>query len=131
MGYFKKILVVIFFITLVPAVSSFCLQTVLGAKVEHLNENSDACEASTYSMRPMNHGTIDSMHHNAILPCCVNTNNSELISYLVPVESIKFIQLSLLTYQLLINPVVITPKYHAPILIPPDLVAHKITVIRV
>jgi hypothetical protein len=122
--YFSKIVVIFLLITIFPVVGSFCLQGLidspLGVKVAQA-QAADKCNDEA----PMSTPT------KTFLPCCVNDTHSGAPTVIQVGEVDNFVPLLFFNETLFLKNFSDPVIYHNPIISPPELLAVRVTVLRI
>ena len=142
--YFIKSVVVFLFTAVFFMASGFCFHGLLGltfneakaATSENIIVNeSDACvDTQNTEQKEIKEPVVPvkTSHQNSLLPCCVSEAHPSVISSVLQMSEItKFIPAVIVSDHLENRLFFVSKVYHEPIILPPELLALRSTILRI
>lgn len=142
--YFIKSIAAFLFTAIFFMASGFCFHGLLGltfneakaaAPENIIISESDACvDTQNTEQKEIKEPVvpIKTSHQNSLLPCCVSEAHPTVISSVLQLPEItKFIPAVIVSEYLENRLSFISKVYHAPIILPPELLALRSTILRI
>ncbi|MEI8361240.1 MAG: hypothetical protein WCG01_03870 [bacterium] len=135
-----KFIAIAIFMALVPMISGFCFQEILGSSLKinkaHaeqddivLSGNTDVCTSHSLGVTEAN--DLHQTHKNSILPCCFDSTHASFLSVYQIDEPIKVLPIFFSKLNLPFNNFFKNNNYQSPIISPSELTLIRAVILRI